>query len=82
MDFIVLFTRKAGFVQYDRYYWNAVTNSARLQEMEEALKPDYWQEVRETYINKKNMYLQRPLDYSHPSFICYVEAVNEVYNKK
>ena len=27
------------------------------------------------------MYLRRPYDNNHPSFICYVEAVNEVYNK-
>ena len=77
-----LIHEKTGFAQYDRYYWNLVSNSNRLQEMEEALKPDYWQEVRDTYLDKKNMYLQRPWDHSHPSFVCYIEAVNEVYNKK
>ena len=77
-----LIHEKTGLVQYDRYYWNAVSNSSRLQEMEDALKPDYWQEVRETYLDKKNMYLQRPWDHSHPSFVCFVEAINEVYNKK
>lgn len=38
-------------------------------------------EVRETYLNKKNMCLRRPDDNSHQSFICSIEAVNEVYNK-
>jgi hypothetical protein len=32
-------------------------------------------------INNKELYLRRPYDNDHPSFICYVEAVNEVYNK-
>ena len=77
-----LIHEKTGIVQYDRYYWNLVSHSNRLQEMEEALKPDYWQEVRDTYLDKKNMYLQRPWDHSHPSFVCYIEAVNEVYNNK
>jgi hypothetical protein len=72
---------KTGNVWFDRYYWNTVRNSERLWEKEATLKPhaDYWQLVRQTYLDKKNMYLQRPYDHSHPSFVCYIEAVNEVY---
>ena len=39
---------------------------------------NHWEEVRQTYLDKKNMYLSRQ-DYNHPSFNCYIEAVNEVY---
>lgn len=72
---------KTGFVQSDRWYWNEVPNSDKLKEKENFLKPKYWHEVRETYLEKKKMYLSRN-DYNHPSFVCYIEAVNEVYSKK
>ena len=39
-----------------------------------------WQEVRNKYLEKKNMYLSWQ-DHNHPSFAVYVEAMNEVYNK-
>ena len=39
-----------------------------------------WKEVRDTYLDKKNMYLRRQ-DKNHPSFNIYIEAVNEVYYK-
>lgn len=39
-----------------------------------------WQEVRDRYLEKKNMYLSWQ-DRNHPSFVVYVEAVNEVYNR-
>lgn len=74
-----LIHQKSGIVQFDLYYWNIVPNASNLREKESFLKPDYWAEVRDTYLNKKNMYLQRPWDHDHPSFICYIEAVNEVY---
>ena len=32
------------------------------------------------YLEKKNMYLSWQ-DHNHPSFVVYVEAVNEVYNR-
>ena len=76
-----LIHHKTGFVNMDQWYWNQVPNSHDLRDKEAYLKPDYWTMVRETYLDKKNMYLQRPYDQDHPSFICYVEAVNEVYNK-
>ena len=37
--------------------------------------------MRDTYLDKKNMYLRRPLDHYHLSFIVYIESMNEVYNK-
>lgn len=73
-----LIHEKNGSTWWDRYYWNVVSNSQKLWEKEDHLKPDYWADVRETYLAKKNMYLSRQDSY-HPSFICYIEAVNEVY---
>lgn len=75
-----LIHQKTGCVAFDQYYWNVVPNSQELWKKEETLKPDYWIDVRETYLEKKNMYLKRQ-DNNHPSFVCYFEAVNEVYNK-
>ena len=43
-------------------------------------KQGLWQEVRDRYLEKKNMYLSWQ-DRNHPSFVVYVEAVNEVYNR-
>lgn len=76
-----LIHQKTGFVSMDQWLWNLVRDSGDLHKREDALKPNYWSEVRDTYLDKKNMYLSRPYDHDHPSFICYIEAVNEVYDK-
>jgi hypothetical protein len=76
-----LIHEKTGNTCLDQCYWNTVPNSRDLWDKEDILKPDYWSVVRETYLEKKNMYLRRPYDHSHPSFVCYIEAVNEVYEK-
>ena len=39
-----------------------------------------WLEVRKRYVDLKDMYLSRQ-DRDHPSFIVYIEAVNQVFNK-
>lgn len=76
-----LIHQKTGFVNLDRYYWNEVQDSGRLEEKVRALKPEnLWGEVRTAYLDKKNLYLRRN-DHNHPSFIVYVETVNQVYNK-
>ncbi len=74
--------QKTGIVAWDQWYWNELPNSRDLHEKEDALKPDYWLEVRETYLKKKNMYLSRQQEDDHPSFKCYIEAVNEVYDRR
>ncbi|MBB5225905.1 hypothetical protein DYE50_11455 [Treponema ruminis] len=64
----------------DRLYWNEVPSSHDIYEKSTELKEyGWWQDVRETYLKLKNMYLQHN-DHTHPSFIVYVEAVNKVYN--
>lgn len=76
-----LIHQKTGFAILDRYYWNEVQDSGRLEERVRVIKSeDLWGEVRDTYLDKKNFYLRRN-DYTHPSFIVYVETVNQIYNK-
>ena len=65
----------------DSFTWNEVPSSHNVKEKADMLKRNsLWNEVRETYFKKKNMYLRRHDD-NHPSFVVYVESVNEVYNK-
>ena len=40
-----------------------------------------WLEVRDLYLDKKNMYLSRGDKENHPSFNVYIETVNEIYYK-
>lgn len=75
-----LIHEKTGFTCYDRYFWNEAPHSARLREKADYIKKHgKWHLVREQYLNIKNRYLTRN-DHDHPSFVCYVEAVSNVYN--
>lgn len=65
----------------NRYCWNEVPHSSDVRKKANLLKNEnLWQEVRETYLRKKNYYLCS-IDQNHPSFVVYVETVNEVYNQ-
>lgn len=76
-----LIHRKTGFVDCDQWYWNEAPNSRDLADKVCDIKyENLWQEVRELYLDKKNMYLRRG-DHNHPSFIGYIETINEIYNK-
>ena len=76
-----LIHKKTGWVDLDQYYWNQASNSHGLQNRVDWLKEQsLWLEVREAYLKKKNWYL-RYQNYDHSSFNCFIEAVNEVYNK-
>ncbi|MDE6566131.1 MAG: hypothetical protein K2K70_00175, partial [Lachnospiraceae bacterium] len=73
-----LIHQKTGLVILDRYYWNEVQNSGKLEEKVRVIKSEnLWGEVRHIYLDKKNFYLCRN-DCTHPSFIIYVEAVNQI----
>ena len=66
---------------WDQYTWNEVPNSHQVKDKADKLKKKgVWQEVRDKYLEKKNMYLSWQ-DRNHPSFVVYVEAVNEVYTR-
>ncbi len=74
-----LIHEKTGWVCYDRWYWNETRDSRGLQEKVHAIKQEeLWPEVRERYLDKKNMYLRRQ-DQDHPSFVVYIETINEIY---
>ena len=76
-----LIHEKTGRAFNDKYYWNKIPDSRRLEEKVKTIKLNHlWGEVRRTYLEKKNLYLQRN-DNTHPSFIVYIESVNQVYNK-
>ncbi|MBO6262829.1 MAG: hypothetical protein J6N93_00970 [Clostridia bacterium] len=77
-----LIHEKNGYDFYNhRYFWNIAPNSKDYSDKARKIKevPGYWEKVREFYIKIKNKYL-RENDYNHPSFICYIEAINDVYN--
>ena len=74
--------KKTGFTYLDEYYWNEAPHSAGIQKKAKYIKErGKWQLVRTQYLDIKNRYLQRN-DHDHPSFICYIEAVNNVYNAR
>ncbi len=92
MDVCIIFTNdrgnynrliheKTGLTCWDRYYWNEAPNSAHIKDKADYIKSRRcWTLVREQYADIKNRYL-RYGNHNHPSFICYVEAVNNVYNQ-
>ena len=64
------------------YYWNMAPNSRDIKFKVDYIKSDgKWELVREQYKSIKNRYLTQN-DHNHPSFICYIEAVNNVYNSR
>ena len=74
-----LIHEKTGNTNQDRWFWNEGPQSKGLTKKVEVIKSNnHWNDVREAYLDKKNMYLKRN-DHSHPSFNCYIEAVNQVY---
>ena len=74
-----LIHQKNGSAQLDRYIWNTACNSDGLREKVQLIRQSgKWGEVRQAYLSLKNQYLRRN-DLYHPSFICYIEAVNQVY---
>lgn len=77
-----LIHEKTGFTYCDRYFWNQAPHSKRLKEKTDYIKSNgKWALVREQYKAIKNRYLTSN-NYNHSSFICYIEAVNNVYNSK
>lgn len=75
-----LIHQKTGIVQLDRWIWNQGPDSREIYKKEAYLKPEHWQEVRDAYLQKKRTYLKQNI-HTKPSFVCYIEAINDVYNK-
>ncbi len=71
---------KTGFVMKDRYFWNLAPESKNVDKKAKKIKNQgEWLLVREEYLKLKNKYL-RNYDKNKTSFVCYIEAVNNVYN--
>ena len=80
--FYRLIHKKTGLTYYDQYYWNEAPHSAGIQKKAKYIKKKgKWKLVRKQYLDIKNRYL-RQNDHDHSSFICYIEAVNNVYNAR
>lgn len=66
---------------YERYYLNQAPSTSDVYEKAEELKENgWWEDVRNKYLELKNMYLRR-MDHNHPSFVVFVEAVNLIYQE-
>lgn len=77
-----LIHKKTGIIVYDEYMWEEAHSSKKLKQKVDYIKRNgKWILVREQYCDIKNRYL-RQNDHNHPSFICYLEAVNNVYSMK
>lgn len=77
-----LIHEKTGYIWTDGYYWNMAPNSRDIKFKVDYIKSNgKWELVREQYKKIKNRYLTQN-DHNHPSFICYIEAVNNVYNSR
>lgn len=77
-----LIHEKTGFTYNDKYYWNEAPHSSGIRKKVDFIKrKGKWILVRDQYLRLKNKYLTSN-DYNHPSFICYIEAVNNVYNSR
>lgn len=63
------------------YNWLEVPNPSEIESKTVSLKKSRkWNYVRESYLQKKNMYLAKN-DTDHPSFVVFAESVNETYAK-
>lgn len=64
----------------NRFYFTEVPNSKDVYDkMDELKDKGWWDEIRKTYLEKKNMYLRRIDRPHHPSFNVFVETINEVW---
>jgi len=67
-------------VAWSRFLWVIAPNSEKIDEKATKIKTaGYWEDVRQDYLERKNRYLSEN-NHDHPSFICYIETVNDVFN--
>ena len=77
-----LIHQKTGWVQHDRWCWNQSPNTKGIREKAEYIKEhSKWQLVRDEYIKLKNNNLRFNND-GLSSFVCYEQAINNVYNRR
>ena len=70
---------KTGYSFNERYFWDAAPHSKDYQEKARKIKsvPGWCNKVRTQYLDRKNYYLRKG-DHNHPSFVCYIEVINDV----
>ena len=74
--------RKAFNIVLREYGWSDCQDStSSLTTEKRHFNQGKWTLVREQYLKIKKQYLTSN-DYNHSSFICYIEAVNNVYNSR
>ena len=62
------------------YAFNKLTSFDEVNKKVELLKEaELFDELRETYKDKRNLYLKRNDLENHPAIVCYIEAVNELF---
>lgn len=62
------------------FIWNQIRDSKDLErKIDEIKSRKRWDDVRSRYLKMKNEYLSQE-DNIHPSFVVYIEAVNQAYN--
>lgn len=81
-DYFRLIHEKTGWTSADRYHWDLAPRSKDLKRKAAYIKEHgKWELVRQQYLRIKNNYLSSNDLAHHPSFICYLEAINNVYNE-
>ena len=76
----LIHNKNAWGLGMDQYVWNEIPDSHDIAQKTRRLKAEgLWLTARDRYIDRKNMYLSRWWDKDHPSFIAYIETVNEIY---
>ena len=78
----LIHNKNAWGLRMDQYVWNEIPDSHNIAQKVKRLKAEgLWLTVRDQYVQRKNMYLSSWWDKDHPSFIIYIETVNEIYYK-
>lgn len=81
--YLRLIHEKTGWMAEDKYYWNLAPSAKNLHTKAKYIKKrGKWAQVRVEYLRIKNLYLTRNETDDHPSFVCYAEAVSNVYNSR
>ncbi len=87
VDVALILAGKSGYSRLvrdrntGRYIWNLIRRSGDLKPMLSAIKAaGRLDDLADIYRQKKNRYLSLQ-DNDHPSFVVYIEAVNELYQK-
>lgn len=77
-NFCRLIHQKKGY-PHGTFTWCEIPTSSKVGEKSSAIKnAGKWDDVRQRYLQLKNQYLCAG-DRNHPSFVVYVEAVNQVF---